>query len=250
MPPSQPDQPDPETNATAGRLSREQHEFLGALVHELRNPLSAIATALQLMRETEGADVVLRERGVIERQVANLTRVLDDLRDMARLGRGNFELRREPSDLVSITKRALENVTPFAERRGHKLEVALTEDVLPVEADVARVAQVIYTLVANAVKYTPSAGRITLDVRGEDGCGVVRVRDTGVGIGAELLPHVLDLAPIGSHHADRSHGGLAIGLALGRRLIDLHGGSLTADSAGRDRGSEFTLRLPLAPIPR
>jgi signal transduction histidine kinase len=201
------------------------------------------------MREVREADVVSRERGVIERQVANLVRVLDEVRDMTRLGRGNLELKREPSDLVSIARRALESAAPLAERRGQKLEAELTADMLPVEVDVARIAQVTQTLLANAVKYTPGGGRIALSARRDGASGVISVRDNGAGIEPALLPHVLDLAPIGSHPTDRSHGGLGIGLALARRLLELHGGSLTAQSAGRDRGSEFTLSLPLAPIP-
>jgi signal transduction histidine kinase len=251
-----PSEPNESNTADAGAstsgapvLSSEQYEFLASLIHELRNPVSAIATALQLMREVPGGDAVGRERGVIERQVANLVRLLDDVRDMTRLGRGRFELNREPTDLVSIAKRALETAAPLAERRGHTLAVDLTPEVVPVEADVARIVQVIHTLVANAVKYTPSGGRLALSVLRETDAGTLRMSDNGVGIVPDLLPHVFDLAPVGNHPADRSHGGLGIGLALAKRILELHGGSLSAESAGRDRGSLFTLRLPLAPIP-
>jgi signal transduction histidine kinase len=230
-------------------ISREHYEFLASLIHELRNPVSAISTALQLMRDVPGGNAVGRERAVIERQIANLVRVLDDVRDMTRLARGRFELSREPSDLVSIAKRALESVQTQVERRGHTLAVDLTPEMVPVEADVARIAQVIATLVANAAKYTPTGGKLALSVLREADAGVVRVSDSGVGIAPDLLPHVFDLAPIGSHPADRSHGGLGLGLALARRIADLHGGSLQAESAGRDRGSVFILRLPLAAVP-
>jgi signal transduction histidine kinase len=257
MSPNQPADPASESAASASAspgadtkpLGGEHAEFLASLVHELRNPVSAISTALQLMREVPGGDAVGRERAVIERQVANLVRVLDDVRDMTRFARGRFELNREPSDLVSITKRALEVAQPQAERRGHTLAVDLTPEVVPVEADVARIAQVIYTLVGNAVKFTPAGGKLALSVLREEHAGVLRMIDSGVGIAPDLLPHVFDLAPIGTHPADRSHGGLGIGLALARRIVELHGGSLQAESAGRDRGSVFTLRLPLAAIP-
>jgi signal transduction histidine kinase len=237
------------SSADTQPISREQYEFMASLIHELRNPVSAISTALQLMRESPSGAGSGRERAVIERQVANLVRVLDDVRDMTRLARGRFELQREPSDLVTITKRALEGAQTLAERRGHTLAIDLTPEMVPVEADVARIVQVIHTLVGNAVKYTPSGGKLALSVLREPDAGVLRVSDTGVGIVPELLPHVFDLAPIGTHPADRSHGGLGIGLALARRIVDLHGGSLQAESAGRDRGSLFTLRLPLASVP-
>ena len=132
---SAPGNPDP--GAGDAPISREQYEFMASLIHELRNPVSAISTALQLMRQGPGGAANGRERAVIERQVANLVRVLDDVRDMTRLARGRFELQREPTDLVSITKRALESVQPVVERRGHTLAVDLTPEVVPVEADVA-----------------------------------------------------------------------------------------------------------------
>ncbi|TMA76399.1 MAG: response regulator [Deltaproteobacteria bacterium] len=228
----------------AEAASRAKDEFLAMLGHELRNPLSPILTALELMK-LRGDGQVTREQEVIERQTKHLTRLVDDLLDVSRVTRGVLELRRQRIDLRDVLAKAAEIASPMLEIRRHHFEVhAPARGVLLLDADEARLSQVIANLLTNAAKYTPPEGNVSLHARNELGEVVIEVRDDGNGIDSDLLPRVFDLFVQGRQPVDRGDGGLGIGLALVRSLVQLHGGSVSAQSSGSGKGSVFTVRLP------
>jgi PAS domain S-box-containing protein len=233
--------------AAAEGANRAKDEFLAMLGHELRNPLSPIVTALQLMK-LQGPENTERARDVIERQVGHLTRLVDDLLDVSRIARGKVELRIETVEMAEVVAKAIEMASPLLEKRAHTLVVDVPRHGLPVEADPMRLSQVISNLLTNAAKYTPPGGRIT--VRGERAGAevVLSVRDTGMGIAADVLPRVFDLFVQERQAIDRSHGGLGLGLTIVRNLIERHGGSVSVHSEGTGRGSEFIVRLPGAAL--
>ncbi|NBD08535.1 ATP-binding protein [Corallococcus silvisoli] len=233
--------------ATARReaesANRAKDEFLAMLGHELRNPLAPILTALQLMR-LRGDTAAERERTLIERQVTHLVRMVDDLLDVSRVTRGKVTLKRERTSLTDVVAKAIEQTSPLIEQRQHTLEVDLPEHGTDLDADPTRLAQVFANLLTNAAKYTEPGGFLAVTGTREGQELVVSVRDTGVGIAPEMLPRVFDLF-VQEHQAlDRSQGGLGLGLAIARSLVTLHGGTISAQSAGRGRGSTFTVRLP------
>ncbi len=225
--------------------NRAKDEFLAMLGHELRNPLSPILTALQLMKlhGPEGSD---RARTVIERQVMHLTRLVDDLLDVSRIARGKVELKTETVEIADVVAKAIEMASPLLEQRIHALTVDVPRSGLQVDGDPTRLNQVISNLLTNAAKYTPPGGHIT--VRGEQVADevVVRVRDTGIGIAPDVLPRIFDLFVQERQAIDRSQGGLGIGLTIVRNLVERHGGSVAATSEGAGLGSEFIIRLPKA----
>jgi signal transduction histidine kinase/DNA-binding response OmpR family regulator len=226
----------------AEAANRAKDEFLAMLGHELRNPLAPIFTALELMRlRGDGGD---RERGVIHRQVRHLTGLVDDLLDVSRITRGKITLHRRPIAIAEVVGRAVEMASPLLEQQQHELSVDVPRTGCEVEGDHDRLAQVVANLLTNAAKYTPTGGRISIAARTEDGEVVLRVRDNGVGITADMLPHVFDLFAQERQDSARAGGGLGLGLAIVRNLVQLHGGSVSAHSEGRDRGSEFVIRLP------
>ncbi len=231
----------------AEAANRAKDEFLAMLGHELRNPLSPILTALQLMRlrGTVGAE---RERTVIERQVTHLTRLVDDLLDVSRIARGKVELKEELIELAEVVARAIEMTSPLLEQRTHTLELDVPRSGLRICGDATRLSQVVSNLLTNAAKYTPSGGHITVRGAEEQGQVVLRVRDSGIGIAPEVLPHVFDLFVQERQALDRSQGGLGLGLPIVRNLVEHHGGSVSASSAGRGAGSEFVVRLPKAAV--
>ncbi len=235
--------------ASAREADRRKDEFLAMLGHELRNPLAPILTGLQLMRlRGVGSD---RERDVIERQVQYLVRLVDDLLDVSRITRGKVRLEKEPVELAAVIARALEVAMPLYEQRSHALSVEVAREGLLVEADPVRLAQVFANLLTNAAKYTDPGGRIAVQARRDGGRVVVSVRDSGMGIAREMLPTVFDMFVQGERGLDRSQGGLGIGLTVARTLVELHGGTIAAHSAGLGRGSEFVVALPAAaPAPR
>jgi PAS domain S-box-containing protein len=224
---------------------RQKNEFLAMLAHELRNPLAPICNALHLIK-MPGADrlTVDEARDMMERQTHHLVRLVDDLLDVSRIIRGNIELRKEPVDLAMAVTRAVETAHPVIDAHGHQLNVSLPEHPVFVEADLVRMAQIIANLLTNAAKYTDVAGRIWLTVEREDDHGVVRVRDSGIGIAPEFLPRIFDVFIQGDRSLARSQGGLGIGLTLVKRLVEMHGGTVAASSAGLGEGSEFVIRLP------
>ena len=229
----------------AESANRTKDEFLAMLGHELRNPLAPIATALQLMKLQQNA-AFERERTVIERQVAHLTRLVDDLLDVSRIARAKVRLEPELIELSEIVQRAVEVVSPLLEERRHSLSLEVPSRGLLLQADVARMTQVLSNLLSNACKYTPPGGRISIWAGIEGADVVLGVQDNGMGISAEALPRVFDLFVQGQQAIDRAHGGLGLGLAIVRSLVERHGGSVTAHSHGQDRGSQFIVRLPRA----
>jgi len=235
------------------RASQAKDEFLAMLGHELRNPLSPIVTALQLMR-MRGSTETQRERAIIERQVDHLVRLIDDLLDVSRITRGNIELKVETVQLADVLAKAVEMASRLLEQRSHRLTVDVDRS-LAWQGDPVRLAQAVANLLTNAARYTDIGGEIRLSAWRDDpvediaegsaaGTIVIRVRDNGIGIAADMLPHLFDLFYQGPRKIDRQEGGLGIGLALVKNLVELHGGSVSVTSAGPAQGSEFTIRLP------
>ena len=182
----------------------------------------------------------------MERQVEQLVRLVDDLLDVSRVMRGKIDLRREPVEFAAVVARAVETAQPLIDAQGHRLDISLPQESLLLSADPVRLAQVIGNLLTNATKYTEASGHILLSARRDGGTAVLRVRDTGIGIAPDMLPHVFDLFVQVDHAASRSQGGLGIGLTLVKNLVEMHGGTVEAHSGGLGRGSEFVVRLPLA----
>ncbi|MDB4968847.1 MAG: two-component hybrid sensor and regulator, partial [Myxococcales bacterium] len=233
------------SRAEAETASQAKDEFLAMLGHELRNPLAPILTALQLMR-LRGDDSLNKERTVIERQVSHVVRLVDDLLDVSRITRGKVELKRQPVELAEVVAKAIEMASPLLEERHHALDVNVPRSGLCIDGDQVRLAQVVSNLLNNAAKYTPANGRIVVTALREQEWAVLRVSDSGVGLSAEFLPRVFELFVQERQSIDRSQGGLGLGLAIVRSLVELHGGTVAAQSAGRDQGSDFIVRLPLA----
>jgi signal transduction histidine kinase len=236
-----------ERTAALKEADRRKDEFLAMLAHELRNPLAPIRNALHVM-QLAGDDVraLTEVRDMMERQVCHLVRLVDDLMDVSRISRGKIELRKQRLDVAAAVRNALEIARPLVEAAGHEVTLALPSEPLVVEADPARLVQVVANLLNNASKYTEPGGRIWLSAARDAGHAVVRVQDTGIGIPTEMLPHVFDMFVQVDAAVSRSQGGLGIGLTLVKRLVELHGGSVEAASGGPGLGSEFIVRLPLA----
>jgi len=233
--------------ADLSEADRRKNEFLAMLAHELRNPLAPIANAARVLRlGGRDADAVRSASEMLERQVGQMSRLVDDLLDMSRITRGRIELRQRRIELGPVINQAVEAVRAQYTCMNHELSVTLPPRPLYLDADPARLAQVVGNLLANACKFTDSGGRVWLTVE-EDGAQVViRVRDTGIGVAAEDLPHLFDMFVQADTSLERSRDGLGIGLTLVKTLVEMHGGSVEARSEGPGRGSEFTIRLPLA----
>jgi PAS domain S-box-containing protein len=231
---------------------RRKDEFLALLAHELRNPLAPIRYALAANRKPGRTPEQRRQaEEVIERQVAHMSRLLDDLLDVSRITRGALELQKTRTELTSIIGAAIETARPSLDAKHHNLVLDLPSQPVQLEADVVRLAQVFSNLLINAAKYTDPGGQIQLRAHQESATVVVSVTDNGIGIAAELLPRLFTMF-FQSHRAlGRAEGGLGVGLSLVRGLVMLHGGSVQAHSEGFGRGSEFTVRLPIeAPLPQ
>jgi signal transduction histidine kinase len=230
----------------ADRLAadRAKDEFLAMLAHELRNPLAPISNALNLLHIKNQPEIAY-EREVIARQVKHLSRLVDDLLDIARVARGKVELQQGPVDLAHIVSEAVETAQPLIDLGGHSLSIDLPRESPLVYGDRERLKQVVANLLTNAAKYTEPGGRIALLVSRAGGRARIVVRDNGIGIEPELLPRVFDLFTQGQTSPDRAKGGLGIGLALVKSLVELHGGTVRVHSAGARRGAEFTVELPL-----
>jgi signal transduction histidine kinase len=227
----------------AERANRAKDEFLAMLGHELRNPLAPIVTNLRLMAMKPEPGLA-RERGVIERQVASLATLVDDLLDVARIARGDVQLRRERIDLGDVLAKASEIAGPLMEQRRHALARHLPDGAMPLPGDAARLTQVFANLLTNAARYTPEGGQVVLSAARESNGWRVSVTDDGQGIEAELLGRVFELFVQGRQGLDRAAGGLGVGLAVVKNLVTLHGGTVSAHSAGPGLGSEFVVRLP------
>jgi PAS domain S-box-containing protein len=236
--------------AEAEAANRTKDEFLALLAHELRNPLAPIVTAAALLRRPGPSPALIEQAaGIVERQVKNLARLLDDLLDVSRITRGRIDLRRETVPLADAVGRAVEAVRPLVDERRQTLSLALPAAAVAVEADPTRLEQIIVNILNNAAKYTPPGGRISVAVAAEAGQAVVRVADTGIGISRDMLPRIFDLFAQGDQSLAHTSGGLGVGLTLVRRLVELHGGRVGVHSDGPGRGSEFTIHLPLGRIP-
>jgi len=227
---------------------RRKDQFLAMLAHELRNPLAPIRNAVELMRQVETADPSFRpSREMVERQVKHLARLLDDLLDVSRLNQGSFRLRREPVDLGAAVERAVDANRPLIDSRGHTLTLDLPAPAIHLEADPARLEQVISNLVNNAAKYTMPGGRIWVRAERQGDEAVIRVRDNGIGVPPDVLGRVFEPFVQSPDSFARPEGGLGIGLSLVRSLVEMHGGTVEAHSAGLGQGSELIVRLPIRP---
>ena len=228
---------------------RRKDEFLATLAHELRNPLAPLQTSLDHMRlATDDTAAITRVRATMERQLAHLVHLIDDLLDVARITRGTVDLRKEKVDFRNVAASAVETSLPLIDAGSHKLTVSLPHEPLPLDVDPTRIAQVISNLLNNAAKYTAAGGQIDLSARRNGSELIISVTDTGVGIPAEALPTIFDMFTKVRENLNRAPGGLGVGLTLVRRFVELHGGTVTADSPGPGKGSTFTVRLPLATL--
>ena len=232
-------------DAALREAERRKDEFLAMLAHELRNPLAPIRAAVGILRQPDvpGA-IAARARDIIERQVAHMTRLVDDLLDVSRLSRGQITLQQTPQRLDEVLDAAVETARPAIEQHGHRFEQRRGARPVCVHGDLARLSQVFANLLNNAARYTPAGGAIAIDVAAGDGVVEVAVTDTGQGIAPDRLEQIFDLFAQGSGSPGPTVGGLGIGLALARRLIELHGGTLRASSPGEGLGSRFTATLP------
>jgi signal transduction histidine kinase len=229
------------------RADRRKDEFLATLAHELRNPLAPIRNAIALLHHSEAIQPHARVWEMMERQVAHMVRLVDDLMEVSRITRGQIALHRAAMDLGAAIGAAVESNRPLAEKAGHTLTLDLPARPLMVDGDAVRLAQVFANLLNNAIKYTDGGGRIRIAARAEEGSAVVSVTDSGMGIPADALPNVFEMFMQVNAGDGRSQGGLGIGLTLVRSIVELHGGTVVARSAGLGRGSELEVRLPLAP---
>jgi len=223
--------------------SRAKDEFLAMLGHELRNPLGAISVAIHVLDKKSGPDDgTARLREIIARQTQHLTRLVDDLLDVSRVVAGKIALHKRPEDLRELVRRVVSSFEELGKTARHV--VAVGGEPATVEADATRLEQVVSNLLDNALKYTPNGGRIEITTAAEGGDAILRVRDAGIGIDADMVPRIFDLFVQAEQTCDRAAGGLGLGLTLVKRLVELHGGTVAASSAGQDRGSEFVVRMP------
>ncbi|CAH0348283.1 PAS domain S-box protein [Aquabacterium sp. CECT 9606] len=232
---------------------QRKDEFLATLAHELRNPLAPIRNALEIMRLSKEAQAQEKARNMIERQLWQMVHLVDDLMDVSRITQGKLELRRERLDIAMAVQNAIDTSRPLIEARRHALDVRLPpSQTVFVYADVTRLIQIVANLLNNAAKYTPEGGRITLTAIEQDRQAVITIQDTGTGIPGEMLPRVFDMFTQVDRALERSQGGLGIGLALVKKLVEMHGGSVLASSPGLGGGSSFEVRLPAlasSPLP-
>ncbi len=232
------------------RAARNLSEFIAVLAHELRNPLAPIKTAVNVIEATKpGAPAREEMYKVIARQATQLACIVDDMLDISRVTRGDMQIERKTVDLADVVNHAVETAAPAIEAAKHSLEVKLADEPLLVEGDARRLAQVAANLLNNAARYTPEGGRISVSTSHEGGYALLTVTDTGQGIRPEWTERIFDMFVQARPALERVGGGLGIGLALSRKIAELHGGSLRVHSAGESKGSEFTLRVPLRVVP-
>jgi PAS domain S-box-containing protein len=232
-------------------LNRRKDEFLAMLGHELRTPLAPIRNGVEILRRVGGDEQKLTATEMMQRQVAHMVRLVDDLLDMSRITRAKIKLRKEPVELASVVHHAVEAVRPFCESMGHELTVTLPTEPTYLNADPVRLGQVVANLLNNAFKFTDKGGHIWLTAEREDNQVLIRVLDSGIGIAAEQLPRIFEMFTQADTSLERSRDGLGLGLPLVKNLVEMHAGTVEARSAGVGRGSEFVVRLPLlsGPLP-
>lgn len=224
---------------------RSKNEFLATLAHELRNPLAPIRAAVKILHLTSNPTSDAKSAlDVIERQTRQMTRLIDDLLDIARITSNKLELRRERIELAEVLEAAVETSRPLIEGRRHRLILRAPAAPIHIDGDLVRLAQVISNLLNNAAKYTERGGRISLEVSQEQDQAVIKVRDTGIGIPVDILPRIFEMFAQ-AEHAPHGSGGLGIGLTLVKRLVEMHGGTIVAQSDGPGKGTEFVVRLPV-----
>jgi signal transduction histidine kinase/CheY-like chemotaxis protein len=231
------------TQLSAADLRKD--EFLATLSHELRNPLAPMRSALDVLKIKHGNDEDARVIGAFDRQLRHLTRLVDDLMEVSRITQNRMQLRRAPVDMAALVRGAVHDMAPMMTAARHTLRLALPEAPLTVDGDATRLAQVVINLLGNAAKYTPDGGLIDVELAGQAGHAELRVRDNGIGIPAGALGTIFQLFTQLEPGRERACGGLGIGLALARGIVELHGGEILVESDGPGRGSQFTLRLPL-----
>jgi PAS domain S-box-containing protein len=226
--------------------NRRKDEFLATLAHELRNPLAPIRTGLEVIKQAPAnSAAAMRARDVMERQLGHMVRLVDDLLDVSRIARGKVELRKQRVELRVAIENAIETSAPAIAASHHELEVELPDTPIWIDADLTRIAQALSNILSNAAKYTADGGRIRITASEQSGMALIRVTDTGLGIPRAMLSQVFDMfAQVNKSDSGRSQGGLGIGLALVKLLVELHGGAVEAESEGDGRGSTFTVRLP------
>jgi PAS domain S-box-containing protein len=230
--------------------NRSKEEFMALLSHELRSPLSPVLNALNILRQMKTNDPIIEQAGnIIDRQVGVMVRLVDDLLDIARITKGKLRLSKEQVELRVVVNRAAETVRPFMDARRHEFSVSLPTNPVWVEADPARMEQVVVNLLNNAAKYTETGGLVRMTVCREAEEAAIRVWDNGIGIAPDLLPQIFELFTQVDGSLGRSYGGLGIGLALARNLVEMHEGRLQAFSAGLGKGCEFTIKLPILEEP-
>jgi signal transduction histidine kinase len=229
---------------------RRKDEFLAMLAHELRNPMAPIRNASELLARMIPADPDMQATvGIVKRQITHLSRLVDDLLDVSRITQGRIELQRRPVELGDVIAQAMESVEPLMRERRHRVFVAASYEPLYVHGDSERLVQCLSNILTNSAKYTDACGEIRVEQRAESGWAVVSITDNGVGIPQELLPQIFDLFVQSDRSLDRSLGGLGIGLSVVQRLIEMHGGFVSASSPGPGGGARFEVRLPLAAAP-
>jgi signal transduction histidine kinase len=231
------------------QADQRKNEFVSQLAHELRNPLAPIHNAVQVLKVLgAGQPDIERAAAVIDRQSQQARRLIEDLLDISRISLGKVSLHKEPMELADVIGRAVEESRPLIQARRHELTVRLPEHALRLDADAARLAQVVANLLNNAAKYTDEGGHVSLTVEQDGAEAVLRVRDDGIGITPAMLPRVFDLYAQAERALGKSQGGLGIGLKLVRSLVEMHGGTVEARSDGPGTGSEFVVRLPVIDV--
>lgn len=227
------------------RADQRKDEFLAILSHELRSPLGALQNAMLILRSARGCDVTVQNGmyELIDRQIRQMSTLASGLLDVGKITRGQLQLQHSRIDLLTVLNNAVETVEPEFSRRGQLFSAAWSHSSVWVLADASRLEQVFVNLLTNAAKYTDDGGQISVSVQAQDGHVEVRVKDSGIGIAAEALPNIFDLFMQVDVAAARSQSGVGVGLALVRKIVDMHGGSVKALSAGLGRGSEFVVRL-------
>jgi signal transduction histidine kinase len=223
---------------------RRKDEFLATLAHELRNPLAPLLNGIEILRNANSnPNVSQKARDIMERQLKQMVRLVDDLLDVSRITTGKLAIKKERVELQAVMRSAMESSMSFIEKCGHTLKTEMPSAPVYLNADPVRLAQVFSNLLNNAAKYTNRGGHIVFEAGLEQDRIVVKVRDNGIGLSAEMLPRIFDMFTQADYSLERSHAGLGVGLSLSRRLVELHGGTIEAHSEGADRGSTFIVRL-------